>query len=551
MPNYNREAKMAKLSQGDITVSIDPLEPSQATVSTISRAVLANRILAGMLKGTQHRVLSVDFIDASQGRQQMTASAPPERFRATIYDYTNHRTLLADGRVKQPSKVSIEETAIQPFPTEEEFRTAVNHLTGGEKFGARLRSEEIVAVRPMPPMISEEMPDGRTRRFVAAGLLTRGGRSTAEILGVDPLDGTLRRFPEHAPLGSRPGNTETCGAPVDVGQRTADKGTPGRVKVTIRKGAKTIWKFTAIRPAASSGTNGSGIELRSVYLRGKRMLGRAHVPILNVKYDQDRCGPYRDWQFQEGQIEANGTDVGNTGFRLCPTPARTIMDTGSDSGNFLGVGVYIKEPEIVFVSEMEAGWYRYVSEWRFDVDGTLRPRFGFAAVQNSCVCNRHHHHVYWRLDFDVITSGGNRVSEYNDPALVGSNKWDDKKFEVARARDPLRKRHWRVVNLANKAAVDILPGANDGLASTMPDAPFGRGDVWILRFRDSEFDDGVVAVGPPYEANIGQWVNGEAIDNHDVVIWYAGHFTHNLREQDAAQHGHLLGPDIKPINWPN
>ncbi|MGH6936075.1 MAG: hypothetical protein ACRED2_07820, partial [Methylocella sp.] len=120
MPNYNREAKMAKLSQGDITVSIDPLEPSQATASTISRAVLANRTLAGMLKGTQHRVLSVDFIDASQKRQQMTASAPPERFRVTIYDYTNHRTLLADGKVKQPSKVSIEETAIQPFPTEEE-----------------------------------------------------------------------------------------------------------------------------------------------------------------------------------------------------------------------------------------------------------------------------------------------------------------------------------------------------------------------------------------------------------------------------------------------
>ncbi|MGH6936516.1 MAG: hypothetical protein ACRED2_10115, partial [Methylocella sp.] len=76
-------------------------------------------------------------------------------------------------------------------------------------------------------------------------------------------------------------------------------------------------------------------------------------------------------------------------------------------------------------------------------------------------------------------------------------------------------------------------------------------DVWILRFRDSEFDDGIVAVGPPYEANIGQWVNGEAIDNHDVVIWYAGHFTHNLQEQDAAQHGHVLGPDIKPIDWPN
>jgi len=29
----------------------------------------------------------------------------------------------------------------------------------------------------------------------------------------------------------------------------------------------------------------------------------------------------------------------------------------------------------VLVSEMSAGWYRYVSEWRFHADGTIQPRF--------------------------------------------------------------------------------------------------------------------------------------------------------------------------------
>ena len=52
-----------------------------------------------------------------------------------------------------------------------------------------------------------------------------------------------------------------------------------------------------------------------MHYRGKRVLRRAHVPILNVKYDRDRCGPFRDWQYEEGKIEAQGTDVA-PGFRL-------------------------------------------------------------------------------------------------------------------------------------------------------------------------------------------------------------------------------------------
>jgi hypothetical protein len=46
-----------------------------------------------------------------------------------------------------------------------------------------------------------------------------------------------------------------------------------------------LWKFEAIRPAASSGTKISAIELRNVRYKGKTVLFQAHVPILNVEYD--------------------------------------------------------------------------------------------------------------------------------------------------------------------------------------------------------------------------------------------------------------------------
>ena len=110
--------------------------------------------------------------------------------------------------------------------------------------------------------------------------------------------------------------------------------------MTVTQGNTLLWDFIVTRPAASSGTNGSGIELQYVNYKRKRVLRRANVPILNVQYDHDACGPFRDWQYEESMIEADGDDA-VSGFRLCPTPAKTVLDSGSDQGNFLGVAVYV------------------------------------------------------------------------------------------------------------------------------------------------------------------------------------------------------------------
>ena len=73
-----------------------------------------------------------------------------------------------------------------------------------------------------------------------------------------------------------------------------------------------------------------------------------------------------------------------------------------------GFGLPMPE-DVVLVSEMQAGWYRYMSEWRLRSDGTIRPRFGFSAIDNPCTCNEHIHHVYWRFDFDIRTAWNNVV----------------------------------------------------------------------------------------------------------------------------------------------
>jgi Cu2+-containing amine oxidase len=207
----------------------------------------------------------------------------------------------------------------------------------------------------------------------------------------------------------------------------------------------------------------------------------------------------------------------------------------------------VEGTEVVLVSEMEAGWYRYVSEWRLDVDGTIRPRFGFGAVSSSCVCNRHHHHVYWRLDFDIGTAADNLVREYNNPPIIGSSNWHDKLFEIRRFRDPSHNRRWRVLNTVSGEAYDVVPGATDGVATAMPDWPFGRGDFWVTRYRSTEIDDGVTAIGPPYEVDIDQWVNGESVRGTDVVVWYAAHFTHDIAAEPGEVHGHIVGPTLRRV----
>ena len=174
-----------------------------------------------------------------------------------------------------------------------------------------------------------------------------------------------------------------------------------------------------VRPSSSVGHDfeGSGLEVRDVKYRGKSVLKRGHVPVLNVKYTAN-CGPYRDWQYSEGYFQIPTTGVSfpggpDGGFAIVDPPGvpTTVVETGNDNGNFRGVAVYTQDvgngPEVVLVTEMEAGWYRYVMEWRFGADGTIRPRYGFGSTADSCVCIQRTHHVYWRFDFDVVTPENN------------------------------------------------------------------------------------------------------------------------------------------------
>jgi hypothetical protein len=524
-----------------ITVTLEPFGNDPARLQEAVRALMGHNALRERLQDGAHRLLYVTPVDQdSKGRLSRRA---PE-YDATIYDYAEQRTIIARFRPDSPDKVEVSEYAIQPLPSADEFAEALDLLGRDDRFGAELRNERLIPYRPMPPTIAVEQPDGRTRRILAIGMHASDNATGHRIVGVDLSNRTILH---DLPSVVHAGDGE-CGPPASY---ACSSGGANMARVTVRQGNTTLWRFIAVRPSASLGTNGSGIELRNVTYRGKSVLYRAQLPILNVKYDADGvgigCGPtYRDWQNSETCFEAIGSDP-VPGFRLCTSPALTILDTGSDAGNFSGVAIYVDGQEVILVSELQAGWYRYISMWRFHTNGTIRPRFGFAAANNRCTCRAHHHHCYWRLDFDIGVPSPNVVEEFNDPPIFPGMNWHRKTYEIRRLKDPARHRRWRVLNPQTGTGYNIIPGANGGVADS-----YGVGDLWVLRYRGStpppsgELDDGqtFTTSEPLSMAHIDRFNNGEVVENQDVVIWYAAHFLHD------EQHGggsHIVGPDLEPF----
>lgn len=508
-----------------LVVTVTPWGPAQGALDHARAVVEASPLVRQYLDRTSNRFLSFDLLDSPVQGQ------PPDGFRATFYDYTNNRAIVAAGLVERPESLTVKVSYEQPLPSGEEFDAALAVVQRDPVLGPGLADGSVEAYRPMPPVL--ESATSNPARTVTVGL-RQTKRVGHEIVGVVLARGQVVRFANGAPPAAA-ANTSQCGTP-SAGQPTTPRGTAGQFQVTVTQGPTTLWTMLVTRPSVSSGLRASGLEVQNVDYLGKRVLKRGHVPILNVKYVNNGCGPYRDWQWQEGRFQADGTDVA-PGIRNTSAPAQTILDNGTDVGNFAGVAYYTTADSLVLVTEMEAGWYRYINEWHFESNGTIRPRFRFGGTFNSCICLTHTHHAYFRLDFDIVTSNKNAISEIN-------GRWNPirRNTEMMSLRSPTWNRRWLIENTASGDQYMIVPREHDGLTDT-----YGRGDLWLLAFSGNELDDGHNSTGGETEAQLNKFVNGESL-NGDLVVWYAGHSVHEGgHEADDAVHA--VGPDIIPVRW--
>lgn len=468
-------------------------------------------------------------------------------YQATYYDYANDEAVHVHGYMNSDELTYAYASTQQPLPTEEEFNAAIDLLRQDPHLGPAVNAGQLQLYRPMPPISYEPSPTGRIPRVLMVGLQpVEGSGLDAEIIGVRMATGEIVRFPSRAPRGASIADTGECGPTgVEV------EGTPELCElyhvVISSANGQTLWSFDIIPGRHSSGSSKqSGLELRDVAYRGVSVLRQAHAPILNVRYQDDKDGPYRDWLWQEHSFAAVGTERA-PGFIECTKPPETIVEAGADTGDFRGIAMYRTDKEVVFVSEFQAGWYRYKSEWRFHDDGILQPRFGFTSTRSIASCIPRDHHVYWRFDIAIRTAENNRVREFNDPSLPGLASPHVIEFETKRKRDASSQRHWLIENTKTGEGYLFVPGADDGQA----DDEFGVGDFWILRAKDDEIADGEVDVwGSPSEimAHIDRFVDSRLpVDDHDIVVWYAGHYNQHIPNLPLSRH--IVGPDLRPVKW--
>jgi hypothetical protein len=545
--------KRAKKSQEAVKIIVTPWGPSPIETDAAKLRAEQSEAVQSLLKGVKYRLIEFGFLE---NEDKSSVRQPPTRFRAIFYDYTNDKTIVAESDFAAKTPVTVHEEYYQPTPNDEEFEEAVKILQKEADFSEGLKSGALKVFRPMPDI---SILDGTIERLVNVGIDARNDTGRNEVVSVSIKRGSVIRYDSRAPNSSR-ATPDACGI-ASAGQTTTSNGTAGQATLTVMQGQTTLWEMLVVRPSASSGTRKSGIEVRDVKYKGKSVLKRGHVPVLNVQYPGGQCGPYRDWQWQEDmfQTPASGNNDVAPGIRILPAGqiATTALDGGSDTGNFRGVAIYTQDNDTVLVSELQAGWYRYIMEWRFGNDGVIRPRYGFGATDNSCVCFVHHHHAYWRFDFDIVQPNNKvfqveRGRKFAKP--IPTEMFANKNIQTNRGLI--------IQNSNGDEAYELIPNISDGNVDT-----FGGHDLWVLRYKNvvggtalqNEIDDGFNQTTSQNSfIQIDPFVNGESVVDQDVVVWYGGHFLHNDggnarinpdRSGFIITGEHVVGPDIRPVRW--
>jgi hypothetical protein len=329
-----------------------------------------------------------------------------------------------------------------------------------------------------------------------------------------------------------------------------------------------VWQFCWLRSADSSGTNGSGIEIRDVYYKGHLVMKRGHVPIVNVQYDTlGSCGGanhcYRDYTHVEWDMLVDnvcpppysGTSCGYA-EPACPPVTVCQQGLGVDvcgdpppdcvRSCFRGVASQSFEDRLVLTTETKAGWYRYEIKWTFYLDGRFQPTFGFSAVADGCVTVTHRHHAYFRFDFDIDGPSGDIVTEGALPKPPEGKRGGRRPPIVVLPAETMRTLRdpgltWSLIDSDTRRGYRIVPGAETSLAAD----PFAIGDVWLLSYNPAEIDD-TGQSGPACVAKIGNYLNGEALST-DAVVWYRAGSLHSGGQLDDC---HTVGPTFVPIgDW--
>lgn len=256
--------------------------------------------------------------------------------------------------------------------------------------------------------------------------------------------------------------------------------------------------------------NDAGLGIRNVYFNNRKIIYKASMPVIRVKYDCC-CGPYADlisWSSLK-KISNCGNE------KVC---TRSYTQGGR---NWLEVGVYAR-----------IGAYHLYQAWYFSHDGWIRGKLWSKGLQ--CEVD-HKHHPYWRMDFDIDGAGSDQVFVYdnNRPSEGWGNGWQKITNETNGTKNAAIERKWFVRDNSTSNGVWIFPGALDEASDS-----FSTKDYAPRRYHSSEDVAWIFGAW----GHLG-YDDGENIEQKDIIFWYVGHMSHE--EEDGADEWHSVGPWIK------
>lgn len=97
----------------ELIVDVRPFGPDSPVLRDLAAGLLERPVLRDALARTRHRLLSVELLEPER---KVARPRPPDRFGATIYDYTNDRTVFAEGSLRDADKLQVSESGLRPLP---------------------------------------------------------------------------------------------------------------------------------------------------------------------------------------------------------------------------------------------------------------------------------------------------------------------------------------------------------------------------------------------------------------------------------------------------
>jgi primary-amine oxidase len=214
----------------------------------------------------------------------------------------------------------------------------------------------------------------------------------------------------------------------------------------------------------------------------------------------------------------------------------------------------------------KVAWYEYITEWRFQDDGTIHMNVGATgslAPQSydagdgqgwpigkgaKAKVLSHSHNVFWRLNFGLDGSSKGRIEQYDSkvsPPAPGkpapSNKTTRTKVTKELAGDAKNMRWWRVVSATGKnkdghpRSYELVPGPT----AKYPGRGFTKHDVYFTQYNKCEqYASGNPHCPDGHPTTVDKWVNGQTLTN--PVVWVNIGFHHIARDEDQQP---------MPVHW--